>query len=74
MLKAKTRLLVTVARVGEKTYERFLIHVPSKIARDSQFPFEAGQILNIDVDVTKEAVVFSEAGERKVAPRRRKRR
>ena len=33
-----------------KEYERFLVHIPSKIAKDSQFPFKAGQELAITVD------------------------
>jgi len=31
-------------------YRRFLIHIPSKIAGDSQFPFKPGQELSITVD------------------------
>jgi len=55
VLKGTTRLLETRLRIkgkrGEITeYSRFLFHVPSKIARDSQFPFKAGQELTITVD------------------------
>jgi len=31
-------------------YRRFLVHIPSKIAKDSQFPFKPGQKLIIAVD------------------------
>ena len=31
-------------------YRRFLIHVPSAMARDSQFPFKPGEELVITVD------------------------
>ena len=31
-------------------YRRFLFNVPSKIAKDSQFPFKPGQELTITVD------------------------
>jgi len=74
MLEGKTRLVATTTRVSGRTYDRFLIHVPSKIAKDSQFPFEAGEVLNIDVDLKRNAVVLSETSPPKVAPRRRKRR
>jgi len=55
VLKGTTRLLETRLRIkGKKSkiteYTRFLIHVPSKIARDSQFPFKPGQELVITVD------------------------
>ena len=33
-----------------KEYERFLIHIPSTMAKDSQFPFKPGQELAIAVD------------------------
>jgi len=74
MLEGKTRLVVTITRVSGRTYERFLIHVPSKIARDSQFPFGPGELLNIDVDLKRNAVVLSETSPPKVAPRKRRRR
>ena len=73
MLEGKTRLVVTATKVGDRTYDRFLIHVPSKIARDSQFPFGPGEALNIDVDPKLEAIVLSKASAPKVAPRRRRR-
>ncbi|MDH5703797.1 MAG: hypothetical protein OEY99_06245 [Aigarchaeota archaeon] len=47
MLEGKTKLLVTATKVKGKTHERFLVHVPSKTARDSQSPFEAGDVLKI---------------------------
>jgi len=50
MLEGKTRLVATTTRVSGRTYERFLIHIPSKIAKDSQFPFKSGQELVIKVD------------------------
>ncbi|MDH5362428.1 MAG: hypothetical protein OEY99_02135 [Aigarchaeota archaeon] len=54
-MSGTTRLLETRLRIKGKRgkiteYERFLIHIPSKIARDSQFPFKAGQELTITVD------------------------
>ena len=55
VLKGSTKLLVSKIKIKGKRgkikeYERFLIHIPSKIARDSQFPFRAGQELVITVD------------------------
>jgi len=31
-------------------YKRFLIHIPSAMAKDSQFPFKPGQELTLTVD------------------------
>ena len=74
MLQAETRLVVTTTKLGDKTYQRFLIHIPSKIARDSQFPFKPNQPLKIKVDRIRMAVVLSAANNPKRAPTRGKRR
>ena len=55
VLKGTTRLWESRLRIKGKRgkikeYRRFLIHVPSVIAKDSQFPFKAGQRLVISVD------------------------
>jgi len=55
VLKGTTRLLETRLRIKGKRgkvteYTRFLIHIPSAMARDSQFPFKPGQRLVITVD------------------------
>ena len=57
VLKGTRRLLETRLRIKGKRgkiteYKRFLIHVPSAMAKDSQFPFKAGQELLIKVDPT----------------------
>lgn len=55
VLKGTTKLLVSRTKVKGKQgkiakYERFLIHIPSSIAKDSQFPFKTGQDLTITVN------------------------
>jgi len=55
VLKGTARLLETRLRIKGKRgkiteYKRFLTHIPSAMARDSQFPFKAGQELVITVD------------------------
>jgi len=55
VLSGTTKLLKTRMRVKGKggkiaEYRRFLVHIPSKIAGDSQFPFKPGQELSITVD------------------------
>jgi len=55
VLKGTTRLLESRLRIKGKRgkiteYTRFLFHVPSKICKDSQFPFKPGQELTITVD------------------------
>jgi len=72
MLQGETRLVVTATKLRDKTYQRFLIHVPREIAKDSQFPFKPRQELKIDVDPTTTAITLSEANNPKPAPTRRK--
>jgi len=55
VLRGTTRLLRSTLKIKGKRgkvteYERFLIHISSAMARDSQFPFKAGQELTITVD------------------------
>jgi len=55
VLKGTTRLLETRLKIKGKRgkvteYTRSLIHIPSSMAKDSQFPFKAGQELAITVD------------------------
>ena len=50
MLSGKTRLVNVSTKIQGRVYERFLLHIPSKVARDSQFPFEGGEVLSIVVD------------------------
>ena len=62
VLKGATKLQESRLRIKLKggeimEYRRFLFHVPSKIARDSQFPFKPGQELTITVDPTGKIVL-----------------
>ena len=49
MLRAKSHLRKKVHVSGNEYY---YIHIPSKIAHDSQFPFSEGDELMISVDVS----------------------
>jgi len=46
----ETRMRIKGERGKIAEYRRFLIHIPSTIAKDSQFPFKARQELVITVD------------------------
>ncbi|MFB0569082.1 MAG: hypothetical protein ACETV0_05650 [Nitrososphaeria archaeon] len=55
VLKGTTRFLMSKTTIRgkrgkAKKYDRFLIHVPSAMAKDSQLPFKPGQELTITVD------------------------
>jgi len=63
-LKRTTRLLETRLKIKGKRgkvteCQRFLIHIPSAMAGDSQFSFKPGQELVITVDPKGKIVVSS---------------
>ena len=57
VLEGTTRLLRSTSKGKAREYERFLIHIPSRMAADSQFPFKPGQELTITVDPRGEIVL-----------------
>ncbi|MFB0568843.1 MAG: hypothetical protein ACETV0_04435 [Nitrososphaeria archaeon] len=62
VLQGTTRLLKSISKVKTKKtspviYERYLVHIPSKIASDSLFPFRPGEELSIDVDPNGKVVL-----------------
>ena len=59
MLKGKTRVIQTSTTVGGKIYDRFLIHIPSQIATDSQFPWSPDQAFKIDIHLNPAEVVLT---------------
>jgi len=69
MLEGKTRLLNTKTRSQGRVYDRFLLHIPSNIARDSQFPFEAGEALRIEVNSRSKLITLSKAPKARQARR-----
>lgn len=55
MLKAKSYLRKKIHVSGN---EYFYIHIPARLANDSQFPFREGDELDISVDVNKSRMII----------------
>ncbi len=55
MLKAKSYLRKKIHVSGN---EYFYIHIPARLAHDSQFPFKEGDELNISVDINKSRMII----------------
>lgn len=51
MIEGEGSFINRVTKTGKKTYDRFFIYVPTEVARDSNFPFNAGDNVKINVDV-----------------------
>ncbi|MCF3652572.1 MAG: hypothetical protein L2C94_000100 [Aigarchaeota archaeon] len=60
MLTARGHLRKKVHVSGN---EYFYIHIPSKLAHDSQFPFSEGDELIISVDVKSSRIIIEKAND-----------
>lgn len=68
MLKAKSHLRKKIHVSGNEYY---YIHIPAKLAHDSQFPFKEGDELTISVDVNNSRMIIEKIS-RRYAKRRKK--
>jgi len=59
VLRAKSHLRKKVHVSGNEYY---YIHIPSKLAHDSQFPFSEGDELIISVDVSSSRMIVQKIG------------
>ena len=62
MLQARSYLRKKVHVSGNEYY---YIHIPSKLAHDSQFPFREGDELRIAVDTSKNRIIIEKMDSRK---------
>lgn len=57
-LCATTKITVTSATIKGTEYERMIIHIPSKVWHDSQFPFKEDDELKLLVDPKHKRIVL----------------
>jgi hypothetical protein len=50
MLHGKGRFINRPSRTGKRTYDKFFVYIPTEIARDGLFPFNAGDELLVKVE------------------------
>lgn len=62
MLQARSYLRKKIHVSGNEYY---YIHVPSKLAHDSQFPFKEGDELRISVDTSRNRMIIEKINNRK---------
>jgi len=67
MLRAKSHLRKKVHVSGNEYY---YIHIPAKLAHDSQFPFKEGDELAISVDVNSSKMIIQKVSKRTSRGRR----
>ena len=69
MLRARSHLRKKTHVSGNEYY---YIHIPGKLAHDSQFPFKEGDELAISVDVNNSRMIIEKVSRRSVRGRRRR--
>jgi len=69
MLRARSHLRKKTHVSGNEYY---YIHIPAKLAHDSQFPFKEGDELAISVDVNNSRMIIEKVSRRSVKGRRRR--
>lgn len=58
-LKGKGKFINRPTQTGGKKYDKFFVYVPTELAKDSQFPFEPGDLVNITVSTKGRKVELS---------------
>ena len=69
MLKAKSHLRKKIHVSGNEYY---YIHIPAKLAHDSQFPFKEGDELAISVDVNNSRMIIEKISKKSTRGRRKR--
>lgn len=67
MLRARSHLRKKVHVSGNEYY---YIHIPAKLAHDSQFPFKEGDELTISIDVNSSKMIIQKVEKKSLKNRR----
>ena len=46
---------------GGRKYDKFFVYVPTEVAKDSAFPFEAGEPVEVRIDQARKRLVVGPA-------------
>lgn len=58
-LKGKGRFINRPTITGGKKYDKYFIYIPTELANDSQFPFNVGDMITIQVDTKSKKIILS---------------
>jgi hypothetical protein len=51
--RARGRFINRPTKTGRGVYDKFFVYIPTELARDSSFPFKAGEEVDIQIDTGK---------------------
>lgn len=55
--KGRGRFVNRPTMTGGKQYDKFFVYVPTEVAKDSQFPFQAGELVEVRIDSKNKRLV-----------------
>jgi hypothetical protein len=58
MLESESKLVNRPTRTAGKFYDKFYVYVPTEVARDSAFPFEADEKVKVRIDVENRRLII----------------
>lgn len=58
MLKGKGKFINRPTTTGKKTYDKYFVYIPTEVARDGLFPFEAGEEVIIEINQKIKSLVI----------------
>jgi hypothetical protein len=51
--RARGRFINRPTKTGRGVYDKFFVYIPTELARDSSFPFKAGEEVDVQIDPVK---------------------
>ncbi len=58
MLESESKLVNRPTQTAGKLYDKYYIYVPTEVARDSAFPFEANEKIKVRIDVENKRLII----------------
>ncbi len=58
MLKGKGKFINRPTTTGKKTYDKYFVYIPTEMARDGLFPFEAGEEVTIEINPREKRLII----------------
>jgi hypothetical protein len=55
--RARGRFINRPTKTGRGVYDKFFVYVPTELARDSSFPFKAGEEVDIQIAAGKATLI-----------------
>jgi hypothetical protein len=61
MLESESKLVNRPTQTAGKLYDKYYIYVPTEVAKDSAFPFQANEKLKVKIDLENKRLIIEKA-------------